>query len=190
MSLSVESAVLLVTAVMALAALVLALRTSMRQRALNERYTRLFGTANEGTIKDVLSAYATRVQDVGKLGLANQGRLSALEKSTRYSLQTVGLVRFNPFVDTGGDQSFALAMADAQGNGIVLSSLHARGLTRIYAKPLVDWDSPYQLSDEERQAIGQALAASSNKQESDEMSQAFGDSGHTREVQRGVAEKR
>ena len=52
------------------------------------------------------------------------------------AFQRVGLVRFNPFEDTGGNQSFALALLDAEGNGWVLSSLHARTGTRVYAKPI------------------------------------------------------
>jgi len=76
-----------------------------------------------------------------------------LEEKTGLSLQHVGMVRFNPFHDTGGDQSFALALADDQGDGVVLSSLHARDTTRVYAKPLLQWGSSYSLTGEERQAI-------------------------------------
>ncbi len=69
------------------------------------------------------------------------------------ALQHVGLVRFNPFSDTGGDLSFALALADADGRGVVLCNLHGRGESRLYAKPLQAWGSPYPLSDEEVQAV-------------------------------------
>jgi len=44
----------------------------------------------------------------------------------------MAIVRFNPFRDSGGDQSFAIALADGQGNGVILSSLHARDMTRVY----------------------------------------------------------
>ena len=52
----------------------------------------------------------------------------------RKALQRVGLVRFNPFEDTGGNQSFALALLDADRDGVIVSSLHSRDLTRVYAK--------------------------------------------------------
>jgi hypothetical protein len=68
------------------------------------------------------------------------------------------MVRFNPFRETGGDQSFALAMADADGNGAVISSLHSRDATRIYAKPLTAWQSSYPLTDEEQTAIQRSQA--------------------------------
>jgi len=66
------------------------------------------------------------------------------------------LVRFNPFRDTGGNQSFAWAIVDGYGNGVILASLHSREGTRIYAKPLNRWESPYSLTDEEQEAIARA----------------------------------
>ncbi|MBI1800213.1 MAG: DUF4446 family protein [Chloroflexi bacterium] len=77
-----------------------------------------------------------------------------LQESLPLTLQKVGLVRFNPFDDVGGDLSFALTLADANGNGVVLSSLHRRDTNKVYAKPLAQWQSDYTLSDEEQQAIG------------------------------------
>jgi hypothetical protein len=67
-------------------------------------------------------------------------------------------VRFNPFEDTGGNQSFALALLDAEGNGWVLSSLHARSGTRVYAKAIREGRADGALSDEEAAAIKQATA--------------------------------
>jgi hypothetical protein len=73
-------------------------------------------------------------------------------------LQRVGLVRYNPFEETGGNQSFALALLDAKGDGIVVSSLHARAGTRVYAKTVAGGQSEAALSDEESEAVRQALA--------------------------------
>ncbi len=65
------------------------------------------------------------------------GLARGLERSGRRHMQRVGFLRFNPFRDAGGDQSFALALADGEGNGFVVSSLHSRDVTRVYGKPLV-----------------------------------------------------
>ena len=77
-------------------------------------------------------------------------------------MQHVGLVRYNPFQDTGGDQSFAIALLDQHGDGVVFSSLHNRSLTRIYAKPVKGGASALSLSEEEVQAVQQALGSSDN----------------------------
>jgi len=66
-------------------------------------------------------------------------------------------VRFNPFGDTGGDQSFSLAVLDAHDSGYVLSSIHGRQGTRVYVKPIDFGKSKYQLSTEEDQALSQAV---------------------------------
>jgi len=79
-----------------------------------------------------------------------------MERQLRGSIQRVGLIRFNAFEGTGGEQSFALALLDAQGDGIVVSSLQGRADTRLYAKPVKKWDSTYKLSVEEKEAIAQA----------------------------------
>ena len=83
--------------------------------------------------------------------------IKKLEKENAYNVQKIGLVRFNPFAETGGDQSFCLAVLDANDNGFVISSLHSRETTRLYAKPIKKGKATgYQLSDEEKQAIKKA----------------------------------
>ncbi|MBI2009566.1 MAG: DUF4446 family protein [Candidatus Chisholmbacteria bacterium] len=72
-------------------------------------------------------------------------------------IQKIGFIRYNPFSDTGGDQSFCLALLDGQDNGVVISSLHSRDQTRIYAKKISRGKSPgYTLSKEERAVITRA----------------------------------
>ena len=83
--------------------------------------------------------------------------LETVEKRLRAAVQHVGIVRFNPFQDAGGDQSFAVALMDEHKNGIVISSLYGRENSRIYSKPLEKGNSQYQLSKEEKQAIDEAL---------------------------------
>lgn len=66
-------------------------------------------------------------------------------------------MRFNAFDDTGGNQSFALALLDGDGDGFVLSSLHSRQATRLYIKRISAGTSELPLSEEEAQAVGQAM---------------------------------
>jgi len=76
-----------------------------------------------------------------------------LEKMSIRGLQKIGVIRFNPFSDTGGDQSFTIACLDAENNGFTLTSLFTREGTRVYAKPIENSDSTYPLTEEEREAI-------------------------------------
>lgn len=77
---------------------------------------------------------------------------------SKLDFQKIGFIRFNPFSHTGGDQSFALCLLDENNDGIVISSLHSRENTRVYAKKLTNGSSPDQiLSKEEKAVINQAM---------------------------------
>lgn len=86
--------------------------------------------------------------------------LSEIEKVKKeeiFDIQKIGLVRYNPFAETGGDQSFCLALLNGENSGLVISSLHSRDTTRVYAKPIKKSKaSGYELSDEEKQAVKKA----------------------------------
>ena len=79
------------------------------------------------------------------------------EKSRSY-LQKYALIRFNPFDETGGDQSFSLSMLNGDDEGFVVTSLHSRDVTRVYAKDVrqATGSKKKELSKEEHEAIAQA----------------------------------
>ena len=145
--------VALVAALLAIAGLVILL---LRQRRLLRQY-RHWMTGTSGTdLEAMLTDHVWRVRETADRMEVLAREVRHLEQAGRLCLQHVAMVRFNPFQDTGSDQSFAVALADGDGNGIVLSSLHARGATRVYAKPLQAWESGYSLADEEKEAIARA----------------------------------
>jgi len=84
-------------------------------------------------------------------------KIEILENDSLGYLQKMGFLRFNPFADTGGDQSFILSLLDDQNNGVLISSLHSRGTTRIYAKQVkAGKGKGFALSEEEKKVISQA----------------------------------
>jgi hypothetical protein len=129
---------------------------AVRLSRAEQRYNSLMTGVDGGNLQQTLDAHVTEVRAaldcVEELDTLARG----LERSGRKHMQRVGFLRFNPFRDAGGDQSFSLALTDSEGNGFVLSSLHSRDATRIYGKPLVGWSSIYPLTDEEKQAIQKA----------------------------------
>jgi hypothetical protein len=109
------------------------------------------------SLESILEAHIDKVYAVAAELDELAARSAVLEASGRRSFQRIGLVRFNPFEDTGGNQSFALALLDAQGDGFVVSSLHARTGTRVYAKALTAGRADGALSNEETEALRRAL---------------------------------
>ena len=82
-----------------------------------------------------------------------------IQKEGLLHIQKIGLVRFNPFKDTGGDQSFILSLADGNDTGVIISGLYARSGTRWYAKRIIKGKSAeHELSDEEKKALKEAKA--------------------------------
>lgn len=147
--------VALAAAIVILAAwLALLQRSSARLRA---RLRRILSDDGPAGLDEVLAAQAARLGQLAERVDALNALERELEAASRLALQKVGLVRFNPFADSGGDQSFALALLDQAGSGIVLSSLHGRAETRIFAKTVTNGRSRHALSDEEQQAIRSAL---------------------------------
>ena len=108
----------------------------------------------ESTLHATLAKVATLSNAVDQLST----RAAVLEAVQRKAIQRTGLVRYNPFEDTGGNQSFAVALLDQNGDGVVISSLHARQNTRVYAKAVVGGRSEAALSEEEAEALRQAMA--------------------------------
>ena len=90
-------------------------------------------------------------------GLREQ--MLGLQDTVAHAVQRVGLVRFDAFEDLGGMLSFAVAMLDQMGSGVVFSSINGRNETRIYAKPIEQGSSRINLSGEEEEAIRRALGA-------------------------------
>ncbi len=82
--------------------------------------------------------------------------IARLETDSTFHIQKIGLVRFNPFKETGGDQSFSLAILDSKDCGIVLTGLHTRERTRVYVKEVKNGKGEFEFSDNERAALKKA----------------------------------
>jgi len=82
--------------------------------------------------------------------------LRALKKENKFNIQKVGIIRFNPFKEIGGNQSFSAALLDGNDSGIVITSLYSREGNRVYGKPIKVGTSDYLLSNEEKEAIEKA----------------------------------
>ena len=132
--------------------------TINRGRRLGRRIDSLTRGSDAESLEAVLGSHMERVSQVVRDVQSVTARMTVAERDLQAAFDRIGLVRFNPFEDTGGNQSFALAMLDGRGDGFVVSSLHARSGTRVYAKAIAAGASEAALSTEEAEALRQALA--------------------------------
>ena len=126
--------------------------------SLYRHYRRLAGHIKAGDLKDILESIlknqTIQAKDINTLN----DQLVTLSDDAKLHFQRIGLVRYNPFADTGGDQSFVIALLNDRGHGFVITSLHSRDATRVFAKPVKSGQSNrYDLSKEEQKAVKQAL---------------------------------
>lgn len=146
-------------ALVVLALLLLVWSQARRIARLARRLDGLTRSDDGGSLEAVLGQHLERVRAVVRDVDRLEARTATVERDLRTTLGRVGLVRYNPFEDTGGNQSFALAILDGAGTGFVVNSLHARSGTRVYAKAVEAGKSDSALSEEEAEAVRRALAA-------------------------------
>jgi hypothetical protein len=112
----------------------------------------------DDALRGILEGHAKGIQRleaaVRALDATDKGQQRLIDGAVRH----VGLVRYDAFEDVGGRLSFSCALLDDHGTGVVVTSINGRQDTRVYAKPIVNATSTYNLSTEEDEAIQQALA--------------------------------
>ena len=120
-------------------------------------YNLLLREVKKGSLEDILREILKKMEETEEQSLLNRKKIDELLAESRFYVQKIGFVRFNPFKDTGGEQSFVLAFLDAEDNGIVLDSFFTRAGTRWYVKRVVKGKGvDVDLSKEEKQAVREA----------------------------------
>lgn len=125
-----------------------------------QHYNRLAKGVSQKSLKTVLEDLIKDV-DLTKKDIEYLKEYSdKIQKDGLLHIQKVGLVRFNPFKDTGGDQSFILSLIDGNDTGVIISGLYSRSGTRWYAKRVVEGKGlEHELSEEEKKALKEARAS-------------------------------
>ena len=130
------------------------------QRKLNaishilDKFTK--GTLNntiEQMIVERLNNLESETERINNLDIA----INSIQKQLDKSIQRVGFLKYNPFNEVGGEQSFVVTLLDEEGNGVLINSLHGRAGTRIYAKSIFQGQTNASLSYEEGEALKKAL---------------------------------
>lgn len=83
--------------------------------------------------------------------------LNELKEDTKRAITKIGITRFNPFKEIGGDQSFSIALLNDNNSGVVVTSYYGREMNRVYAKEIVSGKSETSLAKEESEAVTKAI---------------------------------
>jgi hypothetical protein len=122
---------------------------------LEIKMSRLLVGKDGKSLEDSIVAIIGKVQTLEKESALAHGNINHLRERLKKCIQRIETVRFNPFKGTGsgGNQSFVTAISDEEGKGVVLSGLYARDGVSVYAKPISNFASEYQFSEEEKETV-------------------------------------
>lgn len=123
---------------------------------LERRLKNLLQGANGKSLENVISDMQNRINTNESNISANTGEIATLMSKMRKRIRNVSTLRFKPFEDAGSTQSFAIAIVDDEQNGVVLSSLYTRERMSVFAKPVKDGKSEYELTNEEKTVLESA----------------------------------
>ena len=125
-------------------------------RSLNKMKSEFFAGRKGADLEHIIEAIKAENeslrQDQSALGIA----LHELKTDQNFALQKFGVVRFNPFNDSGGNFSFCIALLNGHNTGLVITSMHGRQQNRVYTKKITEGRSEAELTEEEQKAIKQA----------------------------------
>lgn len=116
---------------------------------------RLLRGKDAKSLEDTIVSAHDNLEKLNDFQRESIGYFIDVEKRLKRSIQAIETIRFNPFkgIGEGGSQSFSTAFLSEDGDGVVLSSLYSRDRMSVFSKPLDKFQSPFELSDEEKEVI-------------------------------------
>ncbi|OGI95072.1 hypothetical protein A2917_01690 [Candidatus Nomurabacteria bacterium RIFCSPLOWO2_01_FULL_42_17] len=121
-----------------------------------KRLKRFFLGKKAKDLEDTIMILENDIADLKKAKENTQKDVSIINTKLKKSIRGLETVRFNPFSDQGSNQSFAIGMLNEEGDGVVFSSLYSRERMSIFAKPIKNNKSEYELSAEEKEVLRKA----------------------------------
>lgn len=149
--------VLLGMTILILLSLIVFISMNIKLAKMNKRYQTMMKGMDGVNVEQLLLAHIDEVKQAVKKVDHLSSECEKLDIVSKKCIQKFGVVRFNAFEDMGSDLSFSIALLDHQNNGVVISSIYSRSDSHTYAKPIVSGASSYFLTEEEKQALMQAI---------------------------------
>lgn len=120
------------------------------------RLKRIFSGTKARNLEEMIVLVGKKINELEEKQEKIDKHLITVDERLNKSIRNIETIRFNPFVDAGGNQSFAIAFMNDEKNGVVMSSLYARDRMSIFAKPIVNGKSEFELSTEEKEVLNKA----------------------------------
>lgn len=124
---------------------------------IEHRIKRFFVGTKAKNLEEVMIQLNEQMAELKENHLKINKHLIVVDNRLNKSIRNIETCRFNPFGDAGSNQSFAISFLNDEGNGVLMSSLYARDRMSIFAKPIINGKSDFELSKEESDVLKKAL---------------------------------
>jgi len=121
-----------------------------------KRLKRFFLGKKAKDLEDTIIKLENDIANLHKVTESAEKNIRTIEIKLKKSIRGLETIRFNPFADQGSNQSFAIGVLNEEGDGVVLSSLYSRERMSIFAKPIKNHRSEYELTTEEKEVLNKA----------------------------------
>ena len=127
-------------------------------KTLKRRVDSLTRGKDTESLEDIIVSYLERVESLEEGEEITRAALNAIKDNLKITYQKTGLVKYDAFREMSGALSYSLALLDKENNGILISSMYSREGCYTYAKEIIKGESKINLSEEEAEALKQAVA--------------------------------
>ncbi|KUO61893.1 MAG: hypothetical protein APF84_04445 [Gracilibacter sp. BRH_c7a] len=146
----------LVISIIAVLALIMTMILYSRMKKFQKAYKSLQSFMSGIKMEDLLKANLKEVRELSQQGSSHDTRIEKIEEKLRCDVDRVELIRFNSFENMGADLSFALALLNQEGTGVILTGIHSIEESRVYCKAIEKGQAAVKLNKEEKDAIDKA----------------------------------
>lgn len=120
------------------------------------RLKRFFLGKKAKDLEDTINSMQNEISKLQSQTKNAENELITINQKLKKSIRGLDTIRFNPFPDQGSNQSFAIGMMNEEGNGVVISSLYSRERMSVFAKPIKNGKSEFELTEEEKEVLEKA----------------------------------
>jgi len=123
---------------------------------IEKRLKKFFLGKKAQNLEETIFFLENEIKQLKKAQESQQVILEQINKKLKKSIRGLETIRFNPFPDQGSNQSFAIGLLNEEKDGVVISSLYSRERMSVFAKPIKNGKSDYELTQEEKEALQKA----------------------------------
>lgn len=121
------------------------------------RLKRIFSGFKAKNMESLIAELTKKTKELEEERKKTELQITSIDKRLAQSIRNIETVRFNPFPQVGGNQSFAMSLLNDEGNGVVISSLYSRDRTSLFAKPIKAGQSEFELTKEEKNVLKKSI---------------------------------